>query len=92
MPQLAQHIFKLLHAQGVQHAFGIPGDFALALYDVLDQSPIKTVVMTHEPCAGFAADAYARNHLHPPSKERSPQGSKIETRAPIGYAMFHEAT
>ena len=60
MPQLAQHIFKLLHAQGVQHAFGIPGDFALALYDVLDQSPIKTVVMTHEPCAGFAADAYAR--------------------------------
>jgi indolepyruvate decarboxylase len=60
MPQLAPHIFELLHTQGVQHAFGIPGDFALTLYDALAKSVIKPIVMTHEPCVGFAADAYSR--------------------------------
>ncbi len=60
MPQLAPHIFDLLHQQGVQHSFGIPGDFALTLYDALAESKIEPIVMTHEPCAGFAADAYSR--------------------------------
>lgn len=60
MPQLAPHIFELLHQQGVRHAFGIPGDFALTLYDALAESKIEPVVMTHEPCVGFAADAYSR--------------------------------
>ncbi len=60
MPQLAPHIFELLHQQGVQHSFGIPGDFALTLYDALAESEIEPIVMTHEPCAGFAADAYSR--------------------------------
>ena len=60
MPQLAPHIFQLLHQQGVGHAFGIPGDFALTLYDALAESPIEPVVMTHEPSVGFAADAYSR--------------------------------
>jgi TPP-dependent 2-oxoacid decarboxylase len=60
MVQLAAHIFDLLHRQGVQHAFGIPGDFALTLYDALAESPIEPVVLTHEPCVGFAADAYSR--------------------------------
>jgi indolepyruvate/phenylpyruvate decarboxylase len=60
MPQLAPHIFQRLHQQGVQHAFGIPGDFALTLYSALAESPIEPVVMTHEPCVGFAADAYSR--------------------------------
>ena len=60
MPQLAPHIFDLLHQQGVHHAFGIPGDFALTLYDALAESKIEPVITTHEPCAGFAADAYSR--------------------------------
>lgn len=60
MPRLAPHIFELLYQQGVQHAFGIPGDFALTLYDALAESKIKPIVMTHEPCVGFAADAYSR--------------------------------
>jgi indolepyruvate decarboxylase len=60
MPQLAPHLFHLLHQQGVHHAFGIPGDFALTLYDALAASQIEPIVMTHEPCAGFAADTYAR--------------------------------
>lgn len=60
MPQLAPHIFELLHQQGVQHSFGIPGDFALTLYDALAKSKIDPIIMTHEPCVGFAADAYSR--------------------------------
>ena len=60
MPQLAAYLFEVLHEQGIQHAFGIPGDFALALYDVLQESKIEPIVMTHEPSVGFAADAYAR--------------------------------
>lgn len=60
MPKLAPYIFKLLYEQGVQHAFGIPGDFALTLYDALVESQIEPIVMTHEPCVGFAADAYSR--------------------------------
>jgi indolepyruvate decarboxylase len=60
MPQLAPYIFELLHQKGVQHSFGIPGDFALTLYDALAESKIEPIVMTHEPCVGFAADAYSR--------------------------------
>jgi indolepyruvate decarboxylase len=60
MPQLAPHIFDLLYQQGVRHGFGLPGDFALTLYDALAASPIAPITMTHEPCVGFAADAYSR--------------------------------
>lgn len=60
MYQLAPHIFEHLHDLGVHHSFGIPGDFALTLYDALAESDIEPVIMTHEPCAGFAADAYSR--------------------------------
>ncbi len=60
MPRLAEHLFALLHEQGVRHAFGLPGDFALTLFDALAESPLDIVVMTHEPCVGFAADAYSR--------------------------------
>ncbi len=60
MPRLAMHLFEMLHSYGVRHAFGIPGDFALSLYDALEGSPLEIVVMTHEPSAGFAADAYSR--------------------------------
>src|SRR5581483_3215819 len=62
MVQLAPYIFDLLHRKGVTHAFGIPGDFALTLYDALAASKIQPVGMTHEPCVGFAADAYSRIH------------------------------
>ena len=58
--KLAEHLYNELHARGVDHAFGIPGDFALSLWAALEQSPLKGVVLAHEPAVGFAADAYAR--------------------------------
>jgi indolepyruvate decarboxylase len=57
---LGQFLFQYLHAKGVRHAFGVPGDFALPTFAWLDKSPIQSITMTHEPGAGFAADAYAR--------------------------------
>jgi indolepyruvate decarboxylase len=57
---LGQFLFEYLHRCGVRHSFGIPGDFALPTFAWLEKSEIENVTMTHEPSAGFAADAYAR--------------------------------
>ena len=53
-------LFDYLHKRGVKHIFGIPGDFALPLFSMVEQSPVELITMTHEPSAGFAADGYAR--------------------------------
>lgn len=58
--RVGEYLFKRLKALGVEHIFGIPGDFALPLFRALDEAGLKCVVTTHEPSAGFAADAYAR--------------------------------
>lgn len=60
MMKLADYIFGRIEKTGVQHTFGIPGDFVLPLYAAQTRSNLKTVVLTHEPSVGYAADAYAR--------------------------------
>src|SRR3954470_17547051 len=59
---IGQYLIDRLHALGVEHVFGIPGDYVLGLYKMLEASPIRLVGMTREDNAGFAADAYARLH------------------------------
>ncbi|HET6933351.1 MAG TPA: thiamine pyrophosphate-binding protein [Candidatus Angelobacter sp.] len=45
----------------VSHTFGIPGVHTTELYDQLSQSEkIKPVLVTHEVCGAFAADAISR--------------------------------
>jgi acetolactate synthase-1/2/3 large subunit len=45
----------------VSHTFGIPGVHTTELYDELSQSEkIRPVLVTHEGCAAFAADAVSR--------------------------------
>ncbi len=61
-PTVGSFLFEYLHSQGIDHAFGIPGDFALPTFRWLQASPIKLMTMTHEPSVGFAADGYARIH------------------------------
>ena len=56
------YLIERLHGLGVEHVFGIPGDYVLTLYKMIDDSPIEVVGMTREDSAGFAADAYARLH------------------------------
>lgn len=58
--KLADYLFERIKKAGVECTFGIPGDFVLPLYAAQERIGIKTVVMTHEPSIGFAADAYAR--------------------------------
>ena len=55
---LLDRLYKL----GLQHIFGIPGDYVLTLYKLIEESPIRHIGTTREDCAGFAADAYARIH------------------------------
>ena len=57
---LGQFLFEYLYRRGVRHSFGVPGDFALPTFAWLEKSKIQNVTMTHEPSAGFAADAYSR--------------------------------
>jgi indolepyruvate decarboxylase len=57
---IGSYLIERLHAMGVDHVFGIPGDYILTLYKMLEESPIEVVGMTREDSAGFAADAYAR--------------------------------
>ena len=57
---MGELLFEYLHRRGVRHAFGVPGDFALPTFAWLEKSPIQSITMTHEPGAGFAADAYSR--------------------------------
>ncbi len=59
-PSIGSYLIERLHAMGVDHVFGIPGDYVLTLYKMLEESPIEVVGMTREDNAGFAADAYAR--------------------------------
>ena len=57
---LGQFLFEYLYRRGVRHSFGVPGDFALPTFSWLEKSKIDSIIMTHEPSAGFAADAYSR--------------------------------
>jgi TPP-dependent 2-oxoacid decarboxylase len=58
---IGEYLIQQLHAGGVRHVFGIPGDYVLGFYDQLAKSKLVRVINTcDEQGAGFAADAYAR--------------------------------
>ena len=57
---IGQYIINRMQDYGIQDCFGIPGDYVLNFYSMLEKSPINMVGCTREDCAGFAADAYAR--------------------------------
>ncbi|MBX7105746.1 MAG: hypothetical protein K1X57_16810 [Gemmataceae bacterium] len=59
---VSDYLFRRIRDAGVTHSFGIPGDFALPLYAAQEKAGLKTIVMTHEPSVGYAADVYARIH------------------------------
>ena len=57
---IGEYLLGQLQKRGVKHIFGVPGDYVLGFYGLIDNSPIEHVGTTREDCAGFAADAYAR--------------------------------
>ena len=56
------YLIQRLQEYGIGHVFGIPGDYVLSFYTMLEESPLEAIGCTREDCAGFAADAYARVH------------------------------
>src|SRR5882757_5701647 len=57
---IGEYLIQRLHAHGVRHVFGIPGDYVLGFYEMLQQSKLRIINTCDEQGAGFAADAYAR--------------------------------
>ncbi len=59
--RLAETLLHALHDRGAGEIFGIPGDFALPFFEVIDSSAVLPYyTLSHEPGVGFAADAAAR--------------------------------
>ena len=59
-PTIAEYLLRQLQASGVDHVFGIPGDYVLGFYEKLAAGPLKHIGTTREDTAAFAADGYAR--------------------------------
>ena len=60
---VALALLNALKAHGGREIFGIPGDFALPFFRVIEESRILPLyTLSHEPAVGFAADAAARAH------------------------------
>jgi indolepyruvate decarboxylase len=57
---IGEYLIRRLQDYGIRDVFGIPGDYVLSFYTMLEESPLNVVGCTREDCAGFAADAYAR--------------------------------
>jgi indolepyruvate decarboxylase len=63
MPSLSHALLTALKDQGAHEIFGIPGDYVLPLFKVIEESNIlPSFTLSHEPAVGFAADASARYH------------------------------
>ncbi|MFO1398563.1 MAG: indolepyruvate/phenylpyruvate decarboxylase [Burkholderiales bacterium] len=63
---LAESLLTALAAHGARQVFGIPGDFALPFFKVVEQSGILPLyTLSHEPSVAFAADATARMNCAP---------------------------
>ena len=58
---LAESLLFALKGHGAGQIFGIPGDFVLPFFKVIEESSILPLyTLSHEPAVGFAADAAAR--------------------------------
>jgi len=57
---IGDYLISRIQALGVEHVFGVPGDYALSFYELLQKRGMRIVNTCDEQGAGFAADAYAR--------------------------------
>jgi hypothetical protein len=55
------YIVQRIADEGVEHGFGVPGDYAFPVGDAVDHNPnIKWIGCSNELNASYAADGYAR--------------------------------
>jgi indolepyruvate decarboxylase len=57
---VSEYLIHRLLDYGVEHVFGVPGDYALRFFRQLENSSLQVINTCDEQGAGFAADAYAR--------------------------------
>jgi TPP-dependent 2-oxoacid decarboxylase len=58
---IGDYLIRQLSRYGIRHVFGIPGDYILGFYDMLERcEQVRVINTSDEQGAGFAADAYAR--------------------------------
>lgn len=57
---IGQYLLDQLQAKGVEHIFGVPGDYILKFDKMIEEHPIHFINSTRENTAGLMADAYAR--------------------------------
>ena len=58
---VADYIVERLAAEGIDHCFGVAGDYAFPLCDAVDSSTkVKWIGCSNELNASYAADGYAR--------------------------------
>jgi indolepyruvate decarboxylase len=57
---IGDYLIGRLQDYGLRDVFGLPGDYVLGFYSMLEKSPIRVIGCCREDNAGFAADAYAR--------------------------------
>lgn len=61
--RLADALLSALRDAGAREIFGIPGDFALPLFEAIEhRAELPLYTLSHEPGVGFAADAATRFH------------------------------
>jgi indolepyruvate decarboxylase len=61
MPKLGEALLQAFKVHGAHEIFGIPGDFVLPFFKVIEESAtLPFYTLSHEPAVGFAADAAAR--------------------------------
>ncbi len=57
MVRVGDYLIERLSAHGVEHVFGVLGDFVLGFMKDLEESPLTLMTTCDEQGAGFAADA-----------------------------------
>lgn len=63
---LSEALLRALKQRGATEIFGIPGDFSLPFFKVVEETGILPLyTLSHEPAVGFAADAAARIRRSP---------------------------
>lgn len=83
-------VAESLEAFGAEVAFGVPGIHALAIWDALRTSSIRTIGLRTELSAGFAADGYARTSGRPaPLLLSTGPGALISLAALMEAASAH---
>jgi len=83
-------VAESLEALGAEVAFGVPGIHALAIWEGLRTSPIRTIGLRTELSAGFAADGYARASGRPaPLLLSTGPGALISLAALMEAASAH---